>query len=294
MRSILFFFFICSKIFSFELVLQDGSGFICDLLSESDKSYKVFYKDKEYIIPKSEVRTVDYNKKGKHSSFSYSNFVLKDGSKIYGVIAEETNSNFTIKTELGFLSVDKIKIAELPERKNPPDLNSIYLGTNIRLPETRVGIFGSSYSQSAPVQERNPNANGGGFYIEPAFLTWKVFRFGYRGEYLYSIGKSSLFDSGSRIQIFSNFGYIQYNKQFFEKSWLDFQFSFGLGASSVSYKNNSETFAGVNPVGFFEIAWSPIKIGASFIRISSSQFCIQEPSLTLCAVGGNMGMGVRF
>jgi hypothetical protein len=235
------------SIFGLEIVLLDGSGFICDLLNETDKSYKILYKEREYIIPKADTRLVDYNKKGKHSSFRYSTIVLKDGSKIYGVIAEDTNNSLTVKTELGFLTFEKSKIAEFPEKTSNVEMSSAYSANNVKLPETRVGIFGSSYANSSSLNEFNSISSGGGFYIEPAFLVWKSIRFGYRGEYLSSLGKSSFLNPSNSIHFFSNYGYIQYSKLFFDRAWLDFHFSVGLGASNVSYRRGSETFAGTNP-----------------------------------------------
>jgi hypothetical protein len=90
---------------------------------------------------------------------------LKDGSKIYGVIAEENNESFTIKTELGFLVIEKSRIAEFPERtKIAPEISSTYLASNVRLPETRIGIFGSGYANGNPISISNPISSGGGLY----------------------------------------------------------------------------------------------------------------------------------
>jgi RHS repeat-associated protein len=161
MRIILFFIFLSHSIFGLEIVLLDGSGFICDLLNETDKSYKILYKEREYIIPKADTRLVDYNKKGKHSSFRYSTIVLKDGSKIYGVIAEDTINSLTVKTELGFLTFEKSKIAEFPEKTSSVEISSAYSASNVKLPETRVGIFASSYANSNSLNEFNSISFGG-------------------------------------------------------------------------------------------------------------------------------------
>jgi RHS repeat-associated protein len=161
MRIILFFIFLSHSIFGLEIVLLDGSGFICDLLNETDKSYKILYKEREYIIPKADTRLVDYNKKGKHSSFKYSTIVMKDGSKIYGVIAEDTINSLTVKTELGFLTFEKSKIAEFPEKTSSVEISSAYSASNVKLPETRVGIFASSYANSNSLNEFNSISSGG-------------------------------------------------------------------------------------------------------------------------------------
>lgn len=49
---------------AFEIILENGDAFICDLITETDKSYKILYKDKEYSIPKTEVTSTDSTKKG--------------------------------------------------------------------------------------------------------------------------------------------------------------------------------------------------------------------------------------
>lgn len=178
-------------IYSFEIVLENGDAFICDLITETDKSYKIFYKDKEYTIPKTEVTSTDSTKKGAHSAFRYAKFTLKDGSKLNGVIAEETNDSYTLKTELGFLVVEKRRIAEFPPKtRTNPEIPSTYLASNVRLPETRIGFFGSGYVNGKPISDTNPTSGGGGLYVEPAFLQWKFLRFGFRTEYLQSYGKS--------------------------------------------------------------------------------------------------------
>ncbi len=93
------------------------------------------YKSKEYFIPKADVKSTDSTKKGAYSAFRYSVFTLKDGSKINGVIAEEKVDSFTLKTEIGFLVVEKSRIADIPANaKIPPELSSNYLASNVRLP----------------------------------------------------------------------------------------------------------------------------------------------------------------
>lgn len=290
----LFLFLFTNSIFGLEIVLENGDGFLCDLISETDKSYKILYKDREFIIPKTEVRTVDTLKKGKHSSFRYSNFILKDGSKIYGVIAEEQNTSYTIKTELGFLLVEKSRIKEFPEKKPLPEMSSSYFASSVKLPETRLAIFGSGYVPSVPLIDTNKSFTGGGFYVEPAFMTWKFFRFGFRSEYLYSSSKAKFLQSPNQISLFSNVAYIQFGKTFFEKNWLEFEFNLGAGATSSTYKKSNEVFVGVNPVLFAEIAWIPLKLGPTFFKLGFSGYTIFESERNYALVGGNLSFGVRF
>ena len=125
----------CLPLSAFEIILENGDAFICDLITETDKSYKILYKSKEYFIPKADVKSTDPTKKGAHSAFRYSVFTLKDGSKINGVIAEEKVDSFTLKTEIGFLVVEKSRIADMPTNaKISPELSSNYLASNVRLP----------------------------------------------------------------------------------------------------------------------------------------------------------------
>ncbi|MBK8395589.1 MAG: hypothetical protein IPL26_10140 [Leptospiraceae bacterium] len=274
---------------AFEITLDNGDAFICDLITETDKSFKILFKGKEYTIPKTDVVATDSTKKGTHSSFRYSRFVLKDGSKLNGVIAEENAESFTLKTELGFLVVEKSRIAEFPSNtKTPPDLSSTYLSANIRLPETRVGIFGSGFLNTAPISSTNPISTGGGIYAEPAFLNWRSFSFGFRSEYLQSLS------GNNTITFFNNSVYMHRNRVFLEKPMLDFYVNFGLTASNVSYKKGTESFSGVNPGSYLELGWQGIKFKNMYIRLGLNTFCNFESQGVFCAGGGTLGLGVRF
>jgi len=274
---------------AFEIILENGDAFICDLITETDKSYKILYKDKEYSIPKTEVTSTDSTKKGAHSAFRYSKFTLKDGSKINGVIAEENNDSYTLKTDLGFLVVEKKRVAEFPTKfKTPPEISSTYLSTNVRLPETRIGIFGSGFANGRPISDTNSSSNGGGLYVEPAFLQWKFMRFGLRSEFLES------FSSGNSITFFNNTAYINMSRVFLEKPMLDFYLNLGASASNVSYKKGSDSFSGTNPGGYFEVGWQGIKFKNIYLRLGLNSFCNFESQGSFCAGDGSLGVGVRF
>ena len=287
--SILIYFFFTAHSFAFEIILENGDAFICDLITETDKSYKILYKSKEYFIPKADVKSTDPTKKGAYSAFRYSVFTLKDGSKINGVIAEEKVDSFTLKTEIGFLVVEKPRIADMPANaKIPPELSSNYLASNVRLPDTRIGLFGSGYINGSPISNSNPSSVGGGLYVEPAFLLWRFIRFGLRTEYLQSLS------SGNTITFFNNTVYAGMNKAFFEKPILDFYLNLGASASNVSYRKGSESFSGINPGGYFEVGWQGIKFKNMYIRLGLNAFCNFESLGNFCAGGGSLGLGVKF
>lgn len=280
--------FLSLPLSAFEIVLDNGDAFICDLITETDKNYKILYKDKEYFIPKTEVKSTNPAKKGIHSAFRYSTFILKDGSKIKGVIAEDKTDNVTLKTEIGFLVIEKSRIIEFPiNSKIPSDMPSSYLASNVRLPETRIGLFGSGYANGSPISYSNPTSFGGGFYVEPAFLQWKSFRIGLRSEYLQSLNNNT-------VTFFNNILYFNMNRVFFEKSILDFYLNLGISASNASYRKGNESFSGTNPGGYFEVGWQGIKFRSMYLRFGLNAFCNFESLGSFCAGGGSLGVGVRF
>lgn len=158
----------------------------------------------------------------------------------------------------------------------------------MRLPETRIGIFGSGYVNGKPISDTNQTSGGGGLYVEPAFLQWKFLRFGFRTEYLQSYGKSNT------ITFLNNTIYVNMNKVFLEKPLLDFYLNVGATASTASYRKENESFTGTNPGLYFEAGWQGIKIRNIYFRLGINTFCNFESQGSFCSGGGNLGMGVRF
>ncbi len=110
-------------LFSAEIVFPSGDAFLVDVVSEDSRVYKVKYKDTLYTIPKNDLESVDLLKPGKDRSYKYLHFTLKDGSKIRGVLAEESSKEFIIQSELGFMTIEKAKIrGEIPETKKPDSI----------------------------------------------------------------------------------------------------------------------------------------------------------------------------
>ncbi|MCB1155886.1 MAG: hypothetical protein KDK45_00175 [Leptospiraceae bacterium] len=80
-----------------------------DIIDKDEKEVTVIWKDRKYVIPKSEISSMDSSKSGAHTSYYYQTFYLKDNSKIIGSVAEETPDEITIKSELGFVTLNKKK-----------------------------------------------------------------------------------------------------------------------------------------------------------------------------------------
>jgi len=271
-----------NSLLSIEILLKTGEVFICDLLSEDGKSYKVNWKGGEYIFPKVDVQSADYNKKGSHISYRYSTFIMRDGSQIKGVIADQDKDSFTLKTDVGFFTVEKVKIAKIEndskEEVKPPTIYSI---GNEKIAETKIGISGSFFSNSGSVP--NSTTSGGGWFVEPAFFGFRRnWQFGYKGEYLVSKGKTD-------YDFFNNFIYLQYNL-IFSRS-LSFYGNIGAGTSYVRSIKGENTIAGIDPAGYVEIGYQGLRFDKLFFRIGIRYIHIFETSSSAGMGGGEISVG---
>ncbi len=288
--------FLCLPLFSAEVVLKTGEVFICDLISENTYQIKVNWKGKEYVIPRQDIASVDLKKTGKHISYKYLNFRLNDGSQIKGAIADESNESYTLKTDVGFLTIDKNKI-KTQDSKEEPKLSEAYESGWV--PEKLLmGITGTGLSNSAPINSNHPTSYGGGIFVEPISLQiFSRFQFGFRSEYLVSDGSGYPYvclacSVTGRYDFFNNFAYLKYNWK--KSELLDFYGSFGGGASYVRYRLGDITLASLSPAATAEIGWQGIKFGRFFVRVSLRTVGIQEKNISLGMGGMEISVGRGF
>lgn len=279
-------FLLTSSIFPAEVILKSGKAFICDILTEDERKIKISYKEQVYIVPRSEIQTIDYKKTGTHASRYYPSFQMKDGSAIKGLIAEEDKTSYTLQTDNGFIVIEKSKIANQEKgfEKNPEFPKDLLESANS--PETRIGFGGSGFANGALLAGSHPSSSGGFLFIEPAFLGFaKKFQFGYRTDY-YTAG------GNGKYSFYNNFGYLQYNLKF--SRFLHFYVNVGGGASSVRYQSKTENFSGINPAGYMELGYQGLQWDRVFIRIAVRGVYINEKGLGFGMGGGEISFGVKI
>jgi hypothetical protein len=279
-------FFLTMSLFPAEVILKSGKAFICDILTEEERQIKISYKEQVYIVPRSEIQTIDYKKKGVHISRFYPSFQMKDGSSIKGLIAEADKTSYTLQTDNGFIVIEKNKIAsqEKDFEKNPEFPKDLLESANS--PETRIGVGGSGFVNGAPLSGSHPSSLGGFLFIEPAFLGFaKKFQLGYRTDYFDSAGNG-------KYSFYNNFGYLQYNLKI--SRFLHFYVNAGGGASSVRYQSRSENFSGINPAGYMELGYQGLQWDRVFIRLALRGVYINEKGLGFGMGGGEISFGVKI
>ena len=105
--------FFYTPILPVEIILKNGDIFIADFVSENESSTTIKWKNDVYIIPKAEVRTIDLKKAGSNKSYRPIEYILLDGSRMKGIFVEQDKDIITLKSELGFLKIDKTKISKI-------------------------------------------------------------------------------------------------------------------------------------------------------------------------------------
>ena len=308
----LLFLVVSIEVFPAEVILQTGEAFIVDILVEERNYIKVKWKDKTFTIPKDDILSVDKTKTGKHISYAYYQFIMRDDSKIKGVIAEETNDTLTVNTDMGFIILDKSKIKErigLADPKQKINFPSKYGEKDILLPETMIGIGGSYYSSHAPLNLTNANVYGGFLFLEPDFFRLSTsMRFGYRMEYHASLGDKAKYD------FFNNIAYFQYGWQKKGNPYLDFYVNLGAGIAYerfISYNQNpvgisfsaggdtrgrsgGETNTAINPLSKIVIGWRGLKYKNFRLRVALENTAIYEPGTIVAYSGGSIALVYVF
>ncbi len=282
MKLIMLFLFSVLPLFSAEIVLKDGSAFICDTVSENSMNVNVMYKGQRYVIPRSEIESYQPERNGSHSSFSYSVFQLKDRSELRGVVAEETDREITVKTQLGFIVIPKKEIAS---RKNPPvkepELSRVWQSESSSF-GNRFGIRGAGLQGS--MAGSSPYGTDGGIFAEPDF-----FRISDRWRFGLSADALQAQTARSEYSFVNASVYIQ--REFASSTYplLNFYANLGFGGSQIRYvshpsqtvllftspdmigltmlMNRQQVYSGTAPYGHFEFGWQCLRHGNFFHRL---------------------------
>ncbi|MEI7011535.1 LA_3334 family protein [Leptospira licerasiae] len=273
-----------------ELLLNNGDAFILEVISEDEKYVRVQWKNRVYAIPKKDIRKLDYSKKGEQSSYSYSTYQLKDGSRIQGILAKENDSVYVIRTEVGFLEIDKSRVSNVESSGiKEPDLPSEYLPANQPQPETVFGLTAAYMPNFQPLGPAFPATGAFGFFVEPAFMRMKdTYQWGFRIEGLASKSESGNF---SVLHAWTNFG----------RNWLiggnqnlDFYAKLGLGVASVQYKHDDTSRAGIDPSASVELGYQGFRWGDFQLRAGIRGTCFFETAASFCMAGLEISIGKRL
>ncbi|EPG64561.1 hypothetical protein LEP1GSC061_3608 [Leptospira wolffii serovar Khorat str. Khorat-H2] len=282
-------FCLSSPIFAADLLLSNGDGFILDLISEDERTVTVSWKNRVYVIPRSEVLKLDASRKGPHSSYRTSHFILKDSTSIRGVLAEEKESSYTVKTDLGYLDIDKsrIKSTKIPQDQDAK-LPLEFLSEKMAQPETKWGGSLSTYAGIGSISDSAPLWLSGSLFIEPAyFKLGERNQLGVRVDALGSTGGSNARYSVlmPEIYLFRGFGFSEER---------DFYLSFGIGPAAVQSKSGGETRSGVVPGAHLEIGYQGWRWETSFLRVGGKVLCFADASSPFCTAGLEFSFGARL
>ncbi|MGJ4788955.1 hypothetical protein [Leptospira koniambonensis] len=146
-------FFLPSYLFAAEILFKNGDAFIAEEVSEAPEFILFSWKEKKYKIPRLELQRIDPRKKGPDSSYRYSEFKLTDGTQLKGILIEKKKNELILKTELGFVELDRTKILShnFDEiSSEPPTLPENYLIETSKQKDWRIGFFGSGYYSWGP------------------------------------------------------------------------------------------------------------------------------------------------
>ncbi|PJZ29486.1 LA_3334 family protein [Leptospira kmetyi] len=280
-------FFSCfgfSTIYPAEIILKDGSAFIGKLQEESDIRVKFLWKEKNYEIPRKDISSIDPTKNGSDTSYHYTSFQLKDGSTIKGVVAEDSDKEMMIKTDLGFIHIDKNKIrsSDAPETLNPI-LNPKYLNTGDKNWNHKIGFSIQALANGSPLGASNPATFGGAIYLEPAFFELLKFRPGLRLEY--QVSNSNV----SNYSFLNQFFYFNRSYRIGESLIWDFYSNVGIGSSTVQYSGSGRKLSGTNPAVYLEIGWQGLQIKSVVFRTGIRSTCIFETNGQVCNAGIEFG-----
>jgi hypothetical protein len=229
-----------------------------------------------YLVPRQDLALYDPKMNGKDVSYRISRFVLKDGSSLQGVIVEENEKSFIIKSELGFLTISRDKVSQGPfPPAGKPEIPARYASSNTVKFQSKIGVsmigMGSTHFDRGLV--------GFSFYFEPDGIVtpWNL-KLGVRSEYAMS----------HEVDLFSNFLYIRtYGSLFQLRTFLNF----GLGASYASYDSGYRNNSGVNPALFLEYGSDIFEWETGFLRASLRNITVFERTGVVFLPGMEISVG---
>jgi hypothetical protein len=282
-----------SNLLAIELQFPNGDVFHAELILDDERLLTVRYRGNDYKIPKKDLDSFDIGKKtSPNTSYKISTFFLKNGSIIKGLIAEEKKEEFVVKSELGFLTLNKSEIKPpFPGKELHPEFPEEYRANDKANNQTRLGVSFQYLPLFQPLANATPPLNGLSFFVEPAFLKFgNSIQTGFRFEYLESSGPVK------EIRTQSGYAYLTYSKMFNQNPILDFYGTFGGGSSLLTFHSsqNQTNYSGTSPSAYVELGWQGLKVSNSFYRIGWKNLCFFEEQKTLCGSGLEISGGWSF
>jgi hypothetical protein len=270
------FFFVSESIFPAEIQFPSGDTFLVEVIEETPVSIKFTYRNIVYLVPRKDLAAYDPQAKGSDVAYRISKFVLVDGSNLQGVIVEENETVFILKSELGFLTIAKEKVAKGP---NPapgvPVIPSRYLSSSSAKFQSRLGASLTGMGSTAGTQA----LYGIAVYYEPdGIITPWSLKLGFRTEYIMS----------ENTNIFNNFLYWRTFGSLWE--WKIF-FHLGVGPSFGSYDSEYKKISELNPAIFMEYGSDIYEWESGFIRTSIRNITVLERSGVVFLPGLEVSVG---
>ncbi|TGL28357.1 hypothetical protein EHQ52_19005 [Leptospira koniambonensis] len=274
-------FFLPSYLFAAEILFKNGDAFIAEEVSEEPEFILFSWKEKKYKIPRLELQRIDPRKKGPDSSYRYSEFRLTDGTQLKGILIEKKEDKLILKTELGFVELDRTKILShnFDEiSSEPPTLPENYLLETSKQKDWRIGFFGSGYYSWGPWAEAFPVTYGGGAFLERD--TNSKF-------WLYGVSSEATFGKGNNgnLNIWSQSVYLGKYYGYSSPYWLA-----GAGFSNM-IRTGDEKISAINPDLIFEFGWNWQTESRSSIRIGFRSQCSIEEGTNFCRSGLRFSWG---
>ncbi|EKJ85258.1 hypothetical protein CLV96_0288 [Leptospira meyeri] len=275
-----------------ELRFPNGEVFHTEFVYEDERLLVVRFKGSEYKVPKKDLEYYDLvNKRQLNNSYKIAILSLKNGSVIKGTIADKSKDEVIIKSELGFLTINKNEIKnDVSETDERPEFPIIYLANDKLDNQTRVGGSITYLPLFPPLGNQTPPLYGVSMFTEPAFLRFKnTYQLGFKFEYLQSTGPIN------EITTQSGYVYLHQSKIFQSNPLLDFYGIVGIGISSISFRfDQNNSIIGQNPSAYIELGWQGLKYGHSFYRIGWKNLCFFEIEKIHCGSGLEMSGGINF
>lgn len=274
-----------------QLVFPNGELFIAQLESEDSKEIIVKYKGITYKILKSDLESIDNSKQGSDNSYTITEIILEDGSKFRGLFVEENDTEIILKTGIGFVNIKKYQIRPpIPIKPSPPDFPEKYKLKVAKTPLTKMGISASNIANIPAWSQDHLSYSKFGFYLEPAFVSFRDINFGLRLDYLQFFPDSSAQGIAGQI-------YINYTFWESETKKLSIYTNFGGGIANLLF--NAETGSGSNRTGSLPIIQLDLGLEYNFheyvfLRPAIQSICFLEQNQNKCGMGIELSGGVKL
>ncbi|WCL50982.1 LA_3334 family protein [Leptospira sp. GIMC2001] len=279
------------NLFAVQLVFPNGDLFIAQLESEDSKEIIVKYKGITYKIIKSDLESIDNSKQGSDNSYTITEIILEDGSKFRGLFVEENDTEIILKTGIGFVNIKKYQIKPpIPIKPSPPDFPEKYKLKVAKTPLTKMGIAASNIANIPAWSQDHLSYSKFGFYIEPAFVSFRDINFGLRLDYLQFFPDSSA--QGIAGQIYINY-------TFWESETKELALYGNLGGGIANLLFNTSTGSGSNRIGSLPIIQFDLGLEYKFheyvfLRPAIQSICFIEQNQNKCGMGIEISGGVRL